>query len=756
MGKDLYLYLPGLSPVLAFASLSVKPALLSIFETFILAISPSYLRSALKAILLALLPGLEEETSEEFERAFVILNKFRAIIGRDPTQDSEHEESLRDQLFWQCLFLASITSSTRRQGALSYLTRSLPKLGVPFHASPISASSSKKDLARLSSELDAVASPEPGLLIRCFDAGLRDEHLLIQRGFLDLLVTHLPLHSVVLHTKVAPEDLERLIAAATSVVSRREMSLNRRLWTWFLGPDSSRQNPDSVSSPTEREDGILSDSQRAEAQSEYFERYGLRSLVSSIRKSLLNDSAIPLVAARPFRICLSLMDRWEIGGLVVPLIFWEALESVWRFQRTVSSKESFAEVLRSATVFFDGIESDLIWRKIIKVLQFSFHVEQSQLQQMRERLDLVLFVVTKFNMQEEEMLLIHIPTAALLLLLGIQNQQGQPLMQQDEGFVSLLEKLLTICSHLVDLISSRALAFKSDQKWNISIPTPNKLGETENEKLVKDIKVFYEREGRSIGNGASPILLENLGRHLLNNAIKIVVDDLTSSEASYTLKLKLAILERLARKFPSLRDWDLEDLLNALRGASKDLAAQVIDPMRFEQVLSILSALEALHFVLPTARWQSDYRIRRIIPDLTNSMWSLLSPSRLEYNVEAARCIFRLRNISPESELVESSITALMIGSEADARKQKLNIEAARRFLSLWTHSMLPSNESLVHRSTYTHGSPNQERKAGHSEKKSFLLSRPLLLLIDSLSDSQTEIFFLVKSWISSRSTLQM
>ena len=124
MGRDLSLYLPGLSPTLAFASLSVKPTLLSLFETFILAVSPVYLRSALKAILLALLPGLEDETSEEYERTYVILNKFRAVVGLE--KDPGHEDVLKDQFFWQCLFLTSITSSSRRQGALSYLTRSLP------------------------------------------------------------------------------------------------------------------------------------------------------------------------------------------------------------------------------------------------------------------------------------------------------------------------------------------------------------------------------------------------------------------------------------------------------------------------------------------------------------------------------------------------------------------------------------------------------------------------------------------------------
>ena len=756
LGRDLPLYLPGLSPTLSFASLSVKPTLLSLFETFILAVNPIYLRLAFKAILLSLLPGLEDETSEEFERTLVILNKFRAVVVLESAQDPEHEDGLRDQFFWQCLFLASITSSSRRQGALSYLTRSLPKLGASLDSNSAATSPSKKNLAWLPSEIEAVTSPEPGLLIRCFEAGLRDEQILIQRGFLDLLVTHLPLHSGVLHTKVASEDLERLVAAAVSVVGRRDMSLNRRLWTWFLGPESSRQKSDSTSPSHEQDNNIVSGSYRLDSQSEYFERYGLSSLVSSIRKLLLKDSAVPLIAARPFRICLSLMDRWEIGGLVVPLIFWEALESVWRYQRKASSKDSFLEVLRSAAVFFDGIESDLIWGKISNVLQLSFQVEPSQSGQVQERLDLVHFIITKFNIQEEEMLLIHVPTAALLLLIGIRNHQGQPIFQQNESCANIFGTLLTICSHLIDIIPPRALLASFSRKQDSFSTARVRIRESLIEDLANKIELFYERKKQGVEKATLPVPVEDLGEYLMDSSLKIVIDDLTTQKISSTLKVKMAIFDKLIRKFSGSADWDLDDLLTALEETSKDMAAQASDSTQFEIVSIILSALEALHLVLSTKRWETDYRIRKIIPDLVSCLWCRLSPSRLEHNVEATRCILRLRKISPEIELIESSITTLMIGAEVDARKRELDVEAGRRFATLWTHSMITSSESPVHRLSFLYGTPNHEMKGGQGDHNSFLLSRPLLLLTDSLFDPKTEIFVFVNSWISSRSTLQM
>ena len=166
-------------------------------------------------------------------------------------------------------------------------------------------------------------------------------------------------------------------------------------------------------------------------------------------------------------------------------------------------------------------------------------------------------------------------------------------------------------------------------------------------------------------------------------------------------------------------------------------------------------ALEALHSVLPAISWESDHRVRHIIPDLVSSLWSYLSPSRPEYNVEAARCVLRLQKVSPERELVESSITTLMIRCETEVRRRELNIEAGRRFTTLLTHGMLTSNESPGYRSSLLYAISNQEMEAGKVGNL-FLLSRPLLLLTDSLFDPKTEIFVFVNNWISSLPNLQM
>lgn len=743
--------------MLSFASLSVKPNLLSLFETFILALDPITLRPALKAIIQALLPGLDEETSEEFERTHNILNKFKETSGRALGQDYSIVDASRDQYFWQCLFLASITSSSRRQGALAYLIRNLPKLGSSWDPDSTSTKlngNGNNSLGKrlLSPEAEAVASPEPGLLIRCFAAGLCDEQLLIQRGFLDLLVTHLPLHSAVLHVKVTSDDLQRLVAAAASVVARREMSLNRRLWTWFLGPEHLIKRRDSVSQPSDSDEETASERPHEHTRLEYFQHYGLAALVSSIQKMLAMDFATPAVKARPFRICLSLMDRWEIGSVVVPRIFLEALESVWRYRKLAPSKESFVEVLRSANVFFDGVESGLIWGEITNVLFHALQVEEANSQDAQNRLDLVLFIVTKFDIREEEMLLIHIPRAVLLILICIRNNSYQPSTQSNLAYTEILKTSLMICSHLVDITPQQALSARSP-KTNISEPQDTK---SQNQNILTTIREFYTQHQGNTKASALPIPTKDLGTFLLDIALQLITQDLASIEHAANLELELSILDKLTRKNINAESLDWELPLTILYGSSQTLAAYDKKPPRFQTILSIINVLETVHLAMPAAIWRLDHRIRQIIPNLVIGLWPHLSPSRPELNVEASRCILRIQKVSPESQLIESSITTLMAEVGTDNRLKEMDVEAGRRFITLWAHSASATNGLQSNNSNLLYPISKKARRGEESKNDTVMLARPLLLLLDSLFDSKTEIFIFTSSWIGSLPNLQM
>lgn len=773
LSKDLPLWLPGLSPTLSFASLSVKPALLSLFETFIVPLKPSILRSALKAIVLALLPGLEEATSEEFERTLLLLKRFRKTVSQDLDSSVVRSDVSGDQIFWQSLFLASITSSNRRQGALAYLIREFPNLGhtsgnltKPSRASGAEDVTSRNELPP---ELEAVASPEPGLLVRCFAAGLQDDQLLIQRGFLDLLVTHLPLHSAVFYDRVVPRDLDLLVMSAASVVARREMSLNRRLWTWFLGPQSLKDKedsaPESPSSPDSDSTSILGKDYHL-SQKEYFQHHGLEPLIRGILKLLQDTSLTPTEKTRPFRICLSLMDRWEIGGLVVPRVFLPAMECMWRYQRVASSTEGFAEVLRSANVFFDGIESSLIWSELTQMLIDSLVIGQRKTTELnknpealtphvghtrtgdtsvpnKEGLDLVYFIISKFNVREEEMLTLHIPLATVALLVSLRYHLAAPQGITEEGDdVGLIVQAFKITVQLVDMIPSRILAAKS---------LPNGDSSVEDDQVLQDIQRFYTSLHDGSGDGAHPIPNHVIRVTMSQNASKIITGLLDSlpKHVAY-IENAASLLEKTLRKVPGLDDLEYEWLMSSL--------AQAIDMFssdgNFATVAALVSMLECINRACPPSVWNSDHRVRQILPKVLDHLWTNTSPSRPRHNVEAVRCLWRLHWISPDRHLVEGSVAALLFRHEQEqgGKGHSIEIEGARRFATLWAHSHSYSADRGSSIGRLARRESENAISKGHDP---LILQRPLLLLLDSLSDQKSELFTFVTHWLQSLSNMQ-
>jgi len=761
----LTLYLPGLSPLLSSASLSVKPALLSLFETFIVNLDPEILQPALKAIVLALLPGLEEETSEEFERTHTLLNKFRFTFAHSQLHSSASTEISSDRYFWQSLFLAMITSPSRRQGALAYLDRDLPRLGAPSSSTAgldaMIASPEDGEKSRLSDEIEAVISPEPGLLIRCFAAGLQDEQLLIQRGFLDLLVTHLPLNSIVLHQRVVREDVELLVSAAAAVVARREMSLNRRLWVWFLGPDASSDVEANLpSSPDAGGHGIPSKADE-ELPNSYFQRYGLGPLVHSLRKMVHDIAAPPLVKAKPFRICLSLMDRWEIGSLVIPQMFGPAMESIRSYEGSAPSKEAFAEVLRSANVFFDGIQSSLIWSEIVRMLLEALDIQESPegkpvLRASQQRLDLVWFIVTKFNIREEEMLTVHLPMALVVIVICLRVRSTTSTNQPTSDMSDLEQRAFQIAVHLLDMVPDRIFIASTLPQTSAVPANTAKKGQRDEPRILEEIRHFYGGLDQNVSIPKAPFSGKDTGDMLLRNAASIVTEALQEPHQQAHFDTKVSLLDKLVRAIHDVEFLDRETLLSTLsKATSKDTTTSDYD-MNFPFILALASVVETLHRILPPDEWESDHRVRQIFTRLIMNLWAYISPSQWRHSVEAVRCLWRLHLLSPDSQLVESSITTLMLRDENSKHNQSITLDGARCFASLWTHSstaMLPSSNR---RSSLRRASTKASQTSDKAHEEADCLARPLFLVLDSLRDPNTELCMFTVSWLRSLHSLQM
>ena len=739
------MYLPGLTPILSFAALSVKPAALAIFETYIVALTSASLRPALKAIILALLPCLEDESAEEFERTLRIFSALKEAIRGEPNDFDRYHDVSGDQYFWQCFFLASITSTGRRPGALAYLTRKLPRLAESL--SPESLNHNQNGAHRtttpaspLEAAINVVASPEPGLLIRCFCAGLRDKQILVQRGFLDLLVTHLPLHSSVLRNKVVAEDLKRLISAAASVVARRDMSLNRRLWSWFLGPELPESN--SASAATPGQDGFGH-------QSRYFEKYGLDALISTITKMIDSEPENSAERARPLRICLSLMDRWEIGGLVVPSIFLSAMKSVWQYQLQDVSQEATAEVLRSATMFFDGVESGLIWAEIIKLINQAFDSHDLGDRAACDRLKLLSFIITNFNIREEEMLVVHMPITSYVLLQQVQfflHHTQKPQREDTERVLLALK----IAYRLLDLLPQRAFSLEHPPTTDHAVQNDAK-SPTQDETVRSKIDHFYNENQGNLDLESPPLPPATLGRALLQSSVELVTMMLRfESYVSYNeIDAALTILNIVIRKLSKAGRPNIEQFLaNLLEIPPESPTYKPLCP-HFATVVAKVSTLETICTIPQSESWISEGFKRQLLPIIVSGLWPCLSPSLPKHNVEAARSIWRLHTISKDKQLIESTISTLLRSHGSDDDTNPIDVEDARRFITLWTHSPLADPEAQNRRSSLVRSITDTSTENVVAPEV-FPLERPLMLLLDMLGTPQSSLFFFVVSWLQS------
>lgn len=130
-----------------------------------------------------------------------------------------------------------ITMSSARGTALNFLSRRLPRL----HAEEGKTDSNGIFHCSVSLDITQIVGRDIGLMIRAFAAALEDDNLLVRRGALDLLLQSMRVDSAAIK-RAQPEDSVFLMRAATGVVLRRDLSLNRRLYTWLLGPDEKSEN----------------------------------------------------------------------------------------------------------------------------------------------------------------------------------------------------------------------------------------------------------------------------------------------------------------------------------------------------------------------------------------------------------------------------------------------------------------------------------------------------------------------------------
>lgn len=727
LADDLAVYLPGIASTLTFASISVRSLFLSLIEEYVLKLPTAALRPALKALILALLPGLEEESSDEFEKTIQLLNRFKDTFA----------SVALGQVFWQNLFLASITSPSRRQGALVYLSRYLPRLS---NAVPISAAS-VNDEGLETVEVAAVTIPEPGLLLRCFATGLADEQMLVQRGFLDLLVTHLPLHASIFRQQVVMHDLQLLMSAAVGVVLRRDMSLNRRLWSWFMGPEQKVKNESIPSSPEDTAHVNGRDSTVDPDMPSYYQTYGTQTLTQSLQSMIKLEPRTPSTVSRPFRIGLSLMDRWEIGNPVINVVFLSLIRSLHAYQQIATSREEFGEVFRSANVFFDGVESTLIWSRMLGLVLADGKAKGDILRD----LDLATFVISNFNVREEEMVVLHIPLVSLAMLENLSQVEDSktsnaPPVRDREVQCAMFHVL----TRMVDMIPERAFTSKGS-----SSGTPTGA-------IKEMVESFFDHNQHAVQASQLPIVPRMLGQHFLQLLTSMITKQMRADTDGSDLSRSVQVLSLLLAKLPSYDGLGGPVLVRALE---ERLALEAELP--FAVVSSATALLINFLVVNPPNHVIQAEDVLQIVPLLVRRLWTYLSFSSPQQHIETVQLFEDLQHLVWKEELVTSTILGLLVGADTDLTESyHPSKEAFERFATLWSHSHKATKalarlngEALASRHGVQKG-PTADRQQQSISAFSSMLSQAMITVLNVLRGPDTEVFVVCRDWLQSLADL--
>lgn len=493
--RDMNIWLPGLLPLMSNAAFSVKPLVIELFSKHIIT-CPS-LRELCRPLLLACLPSIENESSECFTDIMDLLQTLRDRLNDDT-------------LFWQCLMLCAITSSESRLGVLAYCQRELPSFSAQGPDNQLCAD------ARL------VVSPEPRNFLRALIQGLRDSNILVQRGFLDILVKNCPLDSP-LFSSCSSEDLKNLVHEASRIILRRDMSLNRRLWSWLLGPSQDAH----------------ADKDQNLKRIDYFRKYGAEAIVQVL---LLNmDTGDIVHLNETFAIAHGIMDRWEIGSVVVPRLLPTVLNQAKKYRHE-------EKALQGAKQLFNAIESNHIWKTALEMVRAG-------------DVDTPLFMISSFDIREEEMMLVHLPLF-LMATIDLKTKIDSSL-----GWTQLVEKLL-------ELISQASLA-----RFDPKAPKPSNVEEIISAYYEKSVLANESEEDVDLAN---PFDAETLTVFVVRSLAENFVADTSSANAS--------LLQLILTKIPPLDD-RIEAVIETL------LTSEVYDASLFVQLHATMRPVEVVKYV---------------------------------------------------------------------------------------------------------------------------------------------------------------
>ncbi|KAF9137838.1 hypothetical protein BGX30_009855 [Mortierella sp. GBA39] len=682
LAEDITLWSYGLFPFLQYAALSVKPQLLDIYEKFYLPLKER-LKPCLKSFMIGLLPGLDEEGSEFFDRVLNILDNLRKNVD--------------ETFFFQCMWLILITSSQHRGPALHYLGRRMPML------------TNTEDVA-------FVLGDDAGLMVRAFSATVGDSQLLVQRAMLDLMVVHFPISNGL----IEQNDLIVLVKAAVGVVLRKDMSLNRRLYAWLLGSQ--------------------------EGKKKVFDGPAKSALIVGLQSILLSEGEELQESQKPYRVFVSLLDEWDIGYPVIQAVFLDALVSL---KRHVVVGDHGAELIQTATMWIDMTDPYLIWKKLSEAIYENFPAESGK---ESYALDLVIFFLNSFKLNDEEMQHLHIPMFLLFLLTRIQGiiSENKVLLYADQ-----VNNALSLCLMLFRHIPASVFAPQANQliqapqptrasksKPSTPVPTPNK-GESngpadasnvisfEPGMSAKDyIEEFFMLVPQRTDEsdlatkeyaGISGHALRQQALTIIQNFISNILDACMADDSRTNIRTLRTMIQKSCKILSILSRYQTpsspQDYFSGPWLDKMRLACHKTDD--FSMIDALLTTIVELTVDLKVVE-HSFVDNQEHMKAIVDRLWTFFAEEYMQLHLRVSQLIWMLQDVTSLSHEVETAIASYLVVDNARAR-----VDAFQKFGVFWRLS-----DDIQHNST--------------------AFVRPMMLMLDSLSSTNPSNRRAGETWIRS------
>ncbi|XP_034549509.1 protein dopey-2 [Notolabrus celidotus] len=341
LAKDLFIYSSGLFPLFGHAAMAVKPVLLTLYERYYLPLQRALLPS-LQAFITGLLPGLEEGL-EVYDRTDALMVKLSLLVGQ--------------QVFYGALWGSMLVSPMVRQPATAFVVAHFDRM-ASLH------------------QQTHMLGYDHRLVVKAVCLSLQDSNLLVQRNMLEIVLYFFPLATCLEPTEasmaVSPEDVITIVSAASLTLLRRDMSLNRRLYAWLQGTDIKGGTPHPNFSMTAEDHTTY-----------YFSTYSRDFLVKALISILKQKSDPENVTGclRPFRIIMSLLDKPDIGPVVLSSVLLEVVRAFHSYCREMLGEETItssglagnqlaskikenknsSEVIKTMNMLVSTMNSEYLW-----------------------------------------------------------------------------------------------------------------------------------------------------------------------------------------------------------------------------------------------------------------------------------------------------------------------------------------------------------------------------------------------------------